>query len=345
MRGYVVGMSDSPTIDALEPRRLMARPLGVHGVRFDFDTQSTSGLFKGTDAWSVTVDGTRFKMTEGKDVEYGDVHYDLHLGTPRAQLMLTKDGPDGEYTVSVVIDLKHARGTGGTFGVYLDKKNQMSGVFNMSFVRPSGDAQGVVVSKNDFAVTGRVDLARKVPGATVWADVNGNGVYDRREPRTFTDANGKFSLVNIPTGFDRVIRVAPPKGWVVAPGAAYEVRDVSGPSDKISSPLVFSVSNESHIGGLTLWDARRLGAENPDLRRIGVTSVYVDANNNGRRDEGELHTVPYAGRWSLFGVIEVGSAIRVETDFVVHAPKRSAYFITETPISGGNFNFYLSHPA
>ena len=54
--------------------------------------------------------------------------------------------------------------------------------------------------------------------------------------------------------------------------------------------------------------------------------------------------MPYAGRWSLFGVIDVGSAIRVETEFVVHAPKRSAYFITEMPLSGRNFNFDLSNP-
>lgn len=159
-----------------------------------------------------------------------------------------------------------------------------------------------------------------LPGVTIYADLNRNGVFDANEPSTVTmedipetdfDEAGLYSLELeagehwiaevVPDGFAQtfplnpVIAIFPPP-----PGAG--VHFVTVVSGQTVDGLDFGnrpVENGSVSG--TVWDDRNgNGEQDPDEPGLGNVTVYADYNFNGQLDVGEPSTVSIVDLLTVF---------------------------------------------
>ena len=155
---------------------------------------------------------------------------------------------------------------------------------------------------NDLSGTGTLapgdpDLA----GWTVYLDANNNGALDPGEVSTVTAANGTYSFTGLGPGTYNVREVAP-SGWTETspPGNVYRVTMTSGLA---ATGENFGDFKLGAISGTVFNDLTGTGKRATiDLGLAGWT-VYLDANNNGVLDPGEVSTVTAAnGTYSFTGL-------------------------------------------
>jgi len=133
-----------------------------------------------------------------------------------------------------------------------------------------------------------------VIGATVFADMNGNGQVDDAEQATMTGQDGHYSLM---TDVDRGwLKVAKIPGWAM--GASYY-------SDLTPSVRDFPMGKAPAIMGIILDDDDADGLTGGTTPRPGVT-VFLDRNANALVDEDEETAVSDAEGRYLFVDLPLG---------------------------------------
>ena len=152
-----------------------------------------------------------------------------------------------------------------------------------------------------------------VTGAIVYVDINNNGLPDTGDIIASTDAAGMFSLPNVPVG-NWSVRAAAPVGFHFRDAGVSTVsitRTLNAPVYGLSFPMLA----DNTITGLIFNDANADGVRASTEKPMSGITVFLDVNNNGRRDLGEpVAFTNSTGRYTFTNVTVVqGQHLAIET--------------------------------
>jgi O-glycosyl hydrolase len=166
-------------------------------------------------------------------------------------------------------------------------------------------ANGAALANQNFvdaAIVGGGSVSGIVSGApageTVYLDANNNGALDSGELSTTTASGGAYSFTGVPAG-------------------AYIIRQLLGSGYTQTSPangygIHITVSNGGSLGGQNFTDQASLsGGSVSGTVTNGKTgeTIFLDANNNGVLDGGELSTLLSSGGAYSFTAVPPGAYI------------------------------------
>jgi serine-aspartate repeat-containing protein C/D/E len=136
-------------------------------------------------------------------------------------------------------------------------------------------------------------------GASVFLDINGNGLADPGEPLTTTATDGSYKFLGLANGAYAVTLQLPPDWTQTQPTSGQQVFSVNG---GIQTAVDFGEApNHVNIIGSVI-DTDHSTPGNP-VGIAGVT-VYIDANSNGQFDPGEISSVTdSSGAYMFSGLI------------------------------------------
>jgi len=131
------------------------------------------------------------------------------------------------------------------------------------------------------------------PGVKVFLDKNKNGKLDSGEVSTTTDASGNYKFSNLLTGAYRVAEVVPSGGYRISSPATgfYDVPLAPGAS---VVNKVFANTRTLLITGTVFNDKNANGVRNTGEPGLSGWKLFIDTNNNGKLDIGELTTTTAA---------------------------------------------------
>ena len=161
--------------------------------------------------------------------------------------------------------------------------------FNALLAEEAGSIEG---SKwNDLDQDGVKDEGESgLEGWTIYLDENQNGELDEEEPFRVTDAEGNYAFSFLEPGDYSVAEVLQP-GWTQTfPDDTHDV--ILGESETISN-LNFGnyLSDPATISGVKWHDLNQDGVKDESEPTLEDWTIYLDTNNNGQLDEGEVSTV------------------------------------------------------
>jgi hypothetical protein len=204
----------------------------------------------------------------------------------------------GSYTVRLEVPTGGAviAPAGGAYSNITVLSGQV--VANRDFaVTVPGSITGVVF--NDLNGNGAQDLGETgQAGQTVFIDANNNNVLDPAELSVTTGIGGTYTFADLPPG-SYTVRLDPPVGATVTTPAGGEFNLVL-PSGGTLAGNTFGVSLPGTISGVVYDDTDGDGIRDVgEPARAGVT-VFLDVNDNGALDGGELSAVTDAnGAYSI----------------------------------------------
>jgi hypothetical protein len=151
------------------------------------------------------------------------------------------------------------------------------------------------------------------PGLANWViylDANGNGQLDPGERYTKTDAAGNYVFVNPPPGATTVREVLP-AGWI---------QSTPGPSAGFAHKLIVTAGQVvtgrdfgnyqlGSIAGQKFHDLNGNGLKDPGEPGLPGWTIYLDGNNNGQLDPGEVSAVTDAFGNYRFDQLRPGSYV------------------------------------
>ncbi len=128
-------------------------------------------------------------------------------------------------------------------------------------------------------------------GWTVYVDLNGNRALDPSEPQTTSDASGVYTISNVTPGTISVV-VAPVSGWRSS-APVTNVRTITVRNGQAVTGQDFGNAQlkDSTIRGTVYADGDKNGSRGTSERGLPGITVYLDANDNGILDAGEVQTV------------------------------------------------------
>jgi hypothetical protein len=220
----------------------------------------------------------------------------------------------GSYTVASAGQMV----TGRDFGEY-----QLASIAGHVFHDVNGDG---------IQESGEASLAQW----TVYVDVNGNGRFDPGpdkthplEPYALTDANGNYLITGVRPGTD-VVRVYLPAGWVATRpvGGAYHLAVTSG---QARTKVDFGVARAVSIYGQVFWDTNANHVRDAGEPGQAGWVVYLDANNNGVLDPGEVTAATDSTGHYVFAGLSPGTYVVRE---VIPTPMFQRVWVQSLPTAG-----------
>ena len=122
-------------------------------------------------------------------------------------------------------------------------------------------------------------------GWTIFLDTNNNGKLDVGETRTTTDANGGYRFSDLTPGVTYVVREVQQAGYVqttVNPAAIVATNGLN------VTDAVFGNFKLISISGTKFRDGNGNGVRGPLEVGLAGWKIYLDANDNGQWDDGEI---------------------------------------------------------
>ena len=133
-----------------------------------------------------------------------------------------------------------------------------------------------------------------LPEVTIYLDVNNNNSLDADEPGSITDFNGNYLFSNVPPGVYPV-REVPQSGFTQTTGD----RIISLNGENFENINIGNTGNTQPtlggIAGIKYNDLNGNGQLEPGEPGLPNFTIYLDANENSRRDEGEPRSITDAG--------------------------------------------------
>lgn len=150
-----------------------------------------------------------------------------------------------------------------------------------------GGIRGVVFT--DKNINGiQDDDERGIANRRVFLDINANGILDDGEPTTVTSASGEYRFGNLPSGRYFVNMVVPTGQFQTTPVLRHAVGVQAG---KVFDDADLGVALQGYIAGTVFSDLNGNRAFEVDEPRLANRRVFLDANNNGTWDAGEISTM------------------------------------------------------
>ncbi|NBD16586.1 MAG: S8 family serine peptidase [Cyanobacteria bacterium] len=175
--------------------------------------------------------------------------------------------------------------------------------FNALFAPNAGGIEG---SKwNDLDQDGIQDGDEPVlEDWTIYLDQNQNGELDEDEAFTVTDAEGNYAFNFLEAGTYTVAEVVKP-GWLPTfPESGSQT--VTFGEGEIVTGIDFGnyLANPAEVSGVKWNDLNEDGVKDEDEPSLEGWTIYLDQNNNGQLDEGELSTATDPNGEYLFTNLE-----------------------------------------
>ncbi len=259
----------------------------------------------GLTGWTVFVDSNNDGLlTDGEPATVADIEGDYAFEDVLPGPVTVYEIPQGTLRPTV----------GGLFPTQGASDNKLVNVVAGSTVRANfanitpqiGTIRGQVWhDANGDGIRGAGESA--MPGTTVYADLNSNGVMDLTEPSRVADDSGAYSFVDIRTGAYRITEVLP-DAWSTTVGR---------PSTVVTSVFRGGVSvtdffNLVPVNGSirgSLWnDADGNGLREASEESLAGWQVYLDVNSNGALDVTDPQTATGADGSYLFSDVPYGNA-------------------------------------
>ncbi|MDJ0661973.1 MAG: S8 family serine peptidase [Crocosphaera sp.] len=139
---------------------------------------------------------------------------------------------------------------------------------------------------------------------TVYLDINNNGELDVDEPSTTTDEEGNYVFNFVQPGTYTVAQVLEP-GWTQTYPSNPGTYQVEVEAEEVVSDLNFGnfLSNPAEIQGSKWHDVDGDGIWDSNESALEGWTIYLDQNENGELDEGEISTITDAnGHYSFTGL-------------------------------------------
>jgi hypothetical protein len=162
------------------------------------------------------------------------------------------------------------------------------------------------------------------PGKVMYIDANNNGVKDTGETTSTTDTNGLYSFSGLGEGTYVIRRDGLPSGFRFSTPDAqyYQIQLQAGQS---STDNDFGTTQRIRISGFYFGDSDDDGVWDANEDGQSGKTMYLDADNDGVRDTGELTSVTdQTGYYSFIGL----DAINVTTYHVRRDGLPSGYHLT-----------------
>lgn len=264
---------------------------GIGGVTIYLDTNA-DGTLDGGEATAVTDANGNFTFT---GVAAGAVNVREEVQTGWTQIF---PGVGANFQNAVTVT------AGGTVsGVNFGNR--------LSAAATTGSINGTKF--NDLDGDGNWDSGEpRLPGVTIYLDANNNNSLDNGETSVVTDATGSFAFVGLAAGTVTVREVIQ-SGWTqTLPGSGAGLEQTVNVTVGTNIPNINfgnRVTNAATatIGGTKYEDMDRDGVRDPnDPGVVGIT-IYIDANNNGMLDSGEVNMMTTTGGFYSFAGLVAGT--------------------------------------
>lgn len=192
-----------------------------------------------------------------------------------------------------------------------DSANMLA--FGMSTGTVGGTVTGTVysdVNRNSRQDAGEIGLA----GWQVFIDSNNNAVLDVGEPRTTSDASGRYTLRS--ASGTQVVRVVRPAGWL-ASNSAEESKSVAVTLGGTSTVNFGSFAPSGSSTGFKWLDINGDGIRDASEPGLAGVYIYLDLDGDARPDVGEPASItkadgsyvlnpPVAGTYTIREVVDPG---------------------------------------
>jgi hypothetical protein len=245
-------------------------------------------------------------------------------------------GTDGVFGTVDDVDIDFGRDTFDIAEGLTGAENQ---AFSMAYTLGTGTVGSTItgITFNDRNRNGRQDAGDEgLAGWTVFADINGNNVFDSGDTSTQSLANGTYSL-SVPNGTFNIRPVVQPN-WVIASPAAGFARVASGGTANFGLNLPSPVAT-----GYKWLDTSGDGVRDAGEPGLAGVYMYLDLDGDDRPDLGEpsaitnadgsyILTPPGPGNFTIREVVEAG--------FVQTYPPAGEHTVSyngSTPLRGFDF--------
>jgi len=202
-----------------------------------------------------------------------------------------------------------------------------------------------------------------VPNVSVFGDFNQNGRFDAGEPLAVTGGDGAYQLTG-PLEFSTVMNVGvlPPSGWTptqpagglkqyfVQPGSTFAGVDFGLLAPATSNPGDPSSTLPGLITGLVFDDVNKDAVRQSSEAGLGGIRVYIDTNNSGAFDGGDIDTLTTSNGTYVFANVIPGTYfIRVQTPAPLVQTRPVLGLPFQVTLLGGGtltgLNFGINNPA
>lgn len=212
---------------------------------------------------------------------------------------------------------------------------------SLAFALSTGTAGGSVAGRvySDFNGNGSGVGDAGLAGVTVFADVNGNGLFDASEPRAVSGDDGTYVLSGAPGAV--AIGIILPANSTASTATSQQV---TIPTSGTVSGVDFGVvRTRSDITGTKFADLNGNGTREANEPGIGGVYVYLDLDGDDRPDLGEPRAItaadgtyninfPGPGTYTIREVVEAG--------FIQTFPVSGEHTVVfNGTVLNGNFNF------
>jgi hypothetical protein len=195
---------------------------------------------------------------------------------------------------------------------------------------PSSTLSGVVFSDtnaNGLQNTGELGLAN----VRVYIDANKNGAFDSGETSVLSNSSGNYKFTALAAGTYRIREVVPPSYKQTAPASGFVDITISA-GQTLSVPSFADALGTASISGRVFNDGNGNAKRDSGEAGLGLLTVYLDVNKNGKLDAGDVSTTTDVfGNWSFAGLTAGSYAVRI-------APLTG---LTTTTPAGGVFSITL----
>src|SRR5687767_14065447 len=137
----------------------------------------------------------------------------------------------------------------------------------------------------------------RIAGATIYADLNEDGVRQPTEPFTQSDSTvGNYNYrLNVPGGREYVLRAVFPAGYTGCTPAQGYYRLFIPANTIIGGDYDFGAWTPGTVSGRVYFDRNRDRVANAGEPPVAEWTVYADMDSSGSLDEGEPSVVTGAG--------------------------------------------------
>ena len=168
----------------------------------------------------------------------------------------------------------------------------------------SGSVTGAVFEDGEAGGKPGVGSAG-VPGAKLFLDKNGNGVFDTGEPTTFSDFGGRYRFSGLAAGSQVRVGLVVPTGWAPSTAAA-NPRGAAVVANTVRSSTDFGLLRQNSAYVRVFEDLNRDAAYQAGEPGVPGFQVLLDTNKNGKYDAPTTTATRTVGTTSKFTIGDLG---------------------------------------